>query len=145
MMSFVGACVGSTGGGIKVARILLIFKIGIKEIKQFIHPNAQINIKFNQSTLSQQIVLSVVGFLSLYIICFIIIVSLLMLTGMDVLSAFSATAATINNLGPGLGEVWQNYGDINNISKWILSLSMLFGRLELLTLVVLFHRMFWRY
>lgn len=145
MMSFVGACVGSTGGGIKVARILLLFKIGVKEIKQFIHPNAQINIKFNQSTLSQQIVLSVIGFLSLYIICFVTIFILLTLTGMDALSSFSATAATINNLGPGLGEVWQNYAEIDNLAKWILSIAMLFGRLELLALVVLFHKMFWRY
>lgn len=145
MMSFIGACTGSTGGGIKVARILLIFKIGMKEIKQFIHPNAQINIKFNKSTLAQQTLLSVVGFLSLYIICFVIILGLLMLTGISEVSAFSATVATINNLGPGLGEVGQNYNDISDVSKWILSISMLFGRLELLTLVALFHRVFWRY
>jgi len=68
-----------------------------------------------------------------------------MFTGMDQVSSFSATAATMNNLGPGLGEVAQNYGSLNDASKWILSASMLFGRLEVLTLIALLHKAFWRY
>ncbi|HIF88993.1 MAG TPA: potassium transporter [Candidatus Thioglobus sp.] len=145
MVSFVGACVGSTGGGIKVVRVLLMFRLGMKEIKQFIHPNAQINVKLNRSTIGEKTLVSVLGFFSLYTISFVLILILLMFTGMDQVSSFSATAATMNNLGPGLGEVAQNYGSLNDSSKWILSASMLFGRLEVLTLIALFHKAFWRY
>ena len=145
MVSFIGACVGSTGGGIKVVRVLLMFRLGMKEIKQFIHPNAQINVKLNRSTVGQQTLISVLGFFSLYIISFILILILLMFTGMDQVSAFSSTAATMNNLGPGLGEVAHNYGSLSDASKWVLSVSMLFGRLEVLTLIALFHKAFWRY
>jgi trk system potassium uptake protein TrkH len=145
MVSFIGACVGSTGGGIKVVRVLLMFRLGMKEIKQFIHPNAQINVKLNHSTVGEKTLVSVLGFFSLYTISFVLILVLLMFTGMDQVSSFSATAATMNNLGPGLGEVAQNYGSLGDASKWILSMSMLFGRLEVLTLIALFHKAFWRY
>jgi trk system potassium uptake protein TrkH len=145
LVSFIGACVGSTGGGIKVVRVLLMFRLGMKEIKQFIHPNAQINVKLNRSTVGQKTLVSVLGFFSLYTISFLLILLLLMFTGMDQVSAFSATAATMNNLGPGLGEVAQNYSSLGDASKWILSMSMLFGRLEVLTLIALFHKAFWRY
>ena len=145
LVSFVGACVGSTGGGIKVVRVLLMFWLGMKEIKQFIHPNAQINIKLNRSTVGHKTLVSIFGFFSLYIISFVLILVLLMFTGMDQVSSFSATAATMNNLGPGLGEVANNYGSLGDASKWILSMSMLFGRLEVLTLIALFHKAFWRY
>jgi len=145
IVSFIGACVGSTGGGIKVVRVLLMFRLGMKEIKQFIHPNAQINVKLNRSTIGEKTLVSVLGFFSLYTISFVLILVLLMFTGMDQVSSFSATAATMNNLGPGLGEVAQNYGSLGDASKWILSMSMLFGRLEVLTLIALFHKAFWRY
>jgi trk system potassium uptake protein TrkH len=145
MVSFIGACVGSTGGGIKVVRVLLMFRLGMKEIKQFIHPNAQLNVKLNRSTVGEKTLVSVLGFFSLYTLSFVVILVLLMFTGMDQISSFSATAATMNNLGPGLGEVAQNYGSLNDSAKWILSVSMLFGRLEVLTLIALFHKAFWRY
>jgi len=145
MVSFIGACVGSTGGGIKVVRALLMFRLGMKEIKQFIHPNAQINVKLNRSTVGEKTLISVLGFFSLYTISFVLILVLLMFTGMDQVSSFSATAATMNNLGPGLGEVAQNYGSLNDAAMWVLSTSMLFGRLEVLTLIALFHKAFWRY
>ena len=145
MVSFIGACVGSTGGGIKVVRVLLMFRLGMKEIKQFIHPNAQINVKLNRSTVGEKTLISILGFFSLYTISFVLILVLLMFTGMDQVSSFSATAATMNNLGPGLGEVAQNYGSLNDAAMWVLSTSMLFGRLEVLTLIALFHKAFWRY
>jgi trk system potassium uptake protein TrkH len=143
--SFIGACAGSTGGGIKVVRILLMFKLAMKEIKKFIHPNAYINIKLNQHSVDEKILVSVWGFFSLYVIAFIIILIALMFTGLDQITAFSATAASINNLGPGLGEVAANYGGISDSAKWILSFSMLLGRLEILTLMVLLHKAFWRF
>ncbi len=143
--SFIGACAGSTGGGIKVVRVLLMFKLAMKEIKKFIHPNAQINIKLNHRSVAESTLISVWGFFSLYVIAFIIILIALMFTGLDQISAFSATAASINNLGPGLGEVAANYGGISDSAKWILSFSMLLGRLEILTLMALLHKAFWRF
>ncbi len=145
IMSFVGACVGSTGGGIKVVRVLVMFRLGIREIKKYIHPNAQVNVKLNHSNLAERTLTSVLGFFSLYIISFVLILTLLMLTGMDQVSAFSSTAASMNNLGPGLGSVAENYSSVSDTAKWILSISMLIGRLEVLTLIALFHKSFWRY
>ncbi|HIG88485.1 TrkH family potassium uptake protein [Candidatus Thioglobus sp.] len=143
--SFVGACAGSTGGGIKVVRVLLMFKLAMKEIKKLIHPSAQINIKLNQRSVSEKVLVSVWGFFSLYVIAFIFILIALMFTGLDQVSAFSATAASMNNLGPGLGEVAANYGGVSDTAKWILSFSMLLGRLEILTLMALLHKAFWRF
>ncbi len=143
--SFVGGCAGSTGGGIKVVRVLLMLKLAAKEIKKFIHPNAQINIKLNKHSVTENTLVSVWGFFSLYVIAFVLIMVALMFTELDQVSSFSATAASINNLGPALGKVAANYGDISDSAKWILSFSMLLGRLEILTLMALLHKAFWRF
>ncbi len=145
LMSFVGGCAGSTGGGIKVVRILLMFKLAMKEIRKFIHPNAYVSIKLNQKSVAESILISVWGFFSLYVLAFVMILVALMFTGLDQATSFSATAASINNLGPGLGTVAQNYSSVNDSAKWILSFSMLLGRLEILTLAALFHKAFWRF
>ena len=145
MMSFIGACVGSTGGGIKVVRILVMFRLGMKEIHKFIRPNAQVSIKLNKSSINEKALVSVLGFFSLYAISFFLILMLLMFAGLDQVTAYSATAATMNNLGPGLGDVAQNYGSVGETAKWILSFSMLIGRLEVLTIIAIFHRAFWRH
>ena len=145
MVSFIGACVGSTGGGIKVVRVLVMFRLGMKEIHKFIRPNAQVSIKLNKASINEKALVSVLGFFSLYAISFIFIMMLLMFAGLDQVTAYSATAATMNNLGPGLGEVSQNYGSIGETAKWILSFSMLIGRLEVLTIIAIFHRAFWRH
>lgn len=145
LTSFIGACAGSTGGGIKVVRILLMFKLGMKEIKKLIHPRVQINIKLNHKTVDKQVLTSVWGFFALYVMSFVVIFILLLINGLDGVSAFSATTASINNLGPGLGDVAFNYIAINDTAKWILSFSMLLGRLEVLTLIALLHRSFWKY
>jgi trk system potassium uptake protein TrkH len=145
MVSFIGACVGSTGGGIKVVRVLVMFRLGMKEIHKFIRPNAQVSIKLNNASINEKALVSVLGFFSLYAISFIFIMMLLMFAGLDQVTAYSATAATMNNLGPGLGEVAQNYGSVGETAKWILSFSMLIGRLEVLTIIAIFHRAFWRH
>ena len=145
MVSFIGACVGSTGGGIKVVRVLVMFRLGMKEIHKFIRPNAQVSIKLNSASINEKALVSVLGFFSLYAISFIFIMMLLMFAGLDQVTAYSATAATMNNLGPGLGEVAQNYGSVGETAKWILSFSMLIGRLEVLTIIAIFHRAFWRH
>jgi trk system potassium uptake protein TrkH len=145
MMSFIGACVGSTGGGIKVVRILVMFRLGMKEIHKFIRPNAQVSVKLNKSSINEKALVSVLGFFSLYAISFFLILMLLMFAGLDQVTAYSATAATMNNLGPGLGDVAQNYGSLGEVAKLILSFSMLIGRLEVLTIIAIFHKAFWRH
>jgi len=142
--SFVGACAGSTGGGMKTIRFLLIIKQGIREVMRVIHPNAVVTVKLGGKPLSDHVISAVWGFFSAYVATFSVILLLLMLTGLDQVSAFSATAAAINNLGPGLNAVAANFSKISDTAKWILIFAMLFGRLELFSLLVLFTPSFWR-
>lgn len=142
--SFMGACAGSTGGGIKIIRILLLFKQGMREIKRLIHPNAIVIIKIGNKPISERIIEAVWGFFATYIAIFAILLLALMATDLDQVTAFSALAACMNNLGPGLGEVSLHYGNINDLAKWILCFAMLLGRLEIFTLLVLFTPTFWR-
>jgi len=142
--SFVGGCAGSTGGGMKVIRILLLFKQGWREVTRLIHPSARIAIKLNRKPVDSDVIQAVWGFFSVYIGIFVVFMLLLMAVGMDQITAFSAVAATLNNLGPGLGEVAANFKDIGDFSKWLLCLSMLLGRLEIFTLLVVLTPAFWR-
>ena len=141
---FIGACAGSTGGGIKVIRVLLLFKQGVREIKRLIHPNAIFTIKVGDKPIPDRIIEAVWGFLAVYVVIFVILLLALTATNIDFVTAFSALSACINNLGPGLGDVSQNYFHINNTAKWILCFAMLLGRLEIFTLLVLFSPAFWR-
>ena len=143
--SFIGACAGSTGGGMKVIRFLLLVKQGLREIMRVIHPNAIITTKIGGKPLPDHVINSVWGFFSAYVATFSIILLLLMLTGLDQVSAFSATAAAINNLGPGLNKVGANYAEVGAAAKWILTFAMLLGRLEIFTLLVLLTPAFWRH
>lgn len=142
--SFLGACAGSTGGGLKVIRIVLLFKQGMREIKRLIHPNAIIHIKLGERPVEESIINAVWGFFASYVAVFAILMLVLMATGLDQVTAFSAMAACMNNLGPGLGDVSAHYGNINNAAKWILCVAMLMGRLEIFTLLVLLTPAFWR-
>lgn len=142
--SFIGACAGSTGGGLKVIRIVLLFKQGRREIKKLVHPSAIIPIKLGDKPVQESIINAVWGFFAAYVVVFAFILLLLMATGLDQITAFSATAACINNLGPGLGDVSAHYGGLNDIAKWLLCFAMLLGRLEIFTLLVLFTPTFWR-
>lgn len=142
--SFAGACAGSTGGGLKVIRVLLLFKQGRREIQKLIHPNAILTIKLGDKPVGESIINSIWGFFASYVTVFTIIMLLLMATNLDQVTAFSATAACINNLGPGLGDVSAHYGNINGTAKWLLCLAMLLGRLEIFTLLVLLTPAFWR-
>ncbi|MDC9622609.1 Trk system potassium transporter TrkH [Xenorhabdus sp. XENO-7] len=142
--AFIGGCAGSTGGGLKVIRILLLFLQGSRELKRLVHPNAVYTIKLGQRALPERIIEAVWGFFSAYALVFLISMLLLIATGVDEFSAFSAIAATLNNLGPGLGAVSDNFTTMNPAAKWILVVTMLFGRLEVFTLLVLFTPTFWR-
>ena len=144
MISFIGGCAGSTGGGMKVIRILLLLKQGMREIMRLIHPNAQFAVKLGKNPVDNRVVEAVWGFLSAYVAVYIVMMLLLMATGIDQVTSYSAVAATLNNLGPGLGEVAHNYASINEFSKLILCLGMLLGRLEIFTLLVIFTPVFWQ-
>jgi trk system potassium uptake protein len=142
--SFVGGCASSTGGGLKVVRVILLFKQGIRELNRLIHPKAIFSIKLGRKALPDRVVEAVWGFFSAYTLVFVVIMLLLIGTGLDNLTAFTATAASLNNLGPGLGDVAQNYSSVSDSAKWVLMLAMVFGRLEVFTLLVLFTPAFWR-
>lgn len=144
MFSFMGGCVGSTGGGIKAMRLMLIYKQGIRELKQLLHPHAIIPLKVGNRRVEATVVSAVWSFFAVYTFAFIVIMLLLMATGLDFITAFSAVAAALNNLGPGLGSVAANYGEVSDFAKSVLCFAMLLGRLEVFTLLVLFTPMFWR-
>jgi trk system potassium uptake protein len=145
MLSFMGGCAGSTGGGMKAVRVMLIAKQGIREMKQLIHPNAVIPLKIGQHRVEAKVVSAVWSFVAVYMISFVIITLTMMSFGLDSLSAFSATAASINNMGPGLGEVAANYHTVDAGGKWVLCYAMLLGRLEIFTLLVIMTPAFWRH
>jgi trk system potassium uptake protein TrkH len=142
--SFIGGCAGSTGGGIKVIRILLLIKQGQREIMRLIHPNAQVTVKVGRQPVKNSIIDAVWGFFAAYVALFALMMLVLMFNGLDQITAFSAVAATINNLGPGLGEVSANYASLSEFNKLLLCFSMFLGRLEIFTLLVLLTPAFWR-
>ena len=142
--AFIGACAGSTGGGIKVIRALILIRQGSSEITKLIHPNAVVTIKFGKKTLDPRVSESVWGFFAVYVATFLILLMFLLSQNNDFLTAFSAVGATLNNLGPGLGSVSENYKEITDGSKIALCLAMLLGRLEIFTLLLLFTPAFWR-
>ena len=143
--SFVGGCAGSTAGGIKVIRWLLIAKQGAREIVRLVHPSAEIPVKLGSTAIPFRVVDAVWGFFSVYIVVFGIMLLAMMSTGLDQVTAFSAVAATINNLGPGLGEVAAGFMTLTDTAKWIAIVGMLLGRLEIFTLLVLITPTFWRH
>lgn len=144
ILSFFGACAGSTGGGIKIGRMVILGKQTLREISRLIHPSAVFPIKMGNRPVNSRIADAIWGFFGAYLIIYYVMVVILLATGLDYVTAWSAVAATLNNLGPGLGEVGLNYSGINDIAKWVLCFCMVLGRLELFTLIVLFVPMYWR-
>ncbi|MEP4888702.1 MAG: TrkH family potassium uptake protein [Aliiglaciecola sp.] len=142
--SFIGGCAGSTGGGLKVIRVFLLYLQGKREVERLIHPKAVYSVKLGDRLMPERVVEAVWGFFSAYAMIFVVIMIGLIATGMDNLTAFSATAATLNNLGPGLGTVAGTFADVSDSGKWLLIVAMLFGRLEVFSLLVLFSPTFWR-
>jgi trk system potassium uptake protein TrkH len=146
MMMFLGGSAGSTGGGIKILRIVLILKNSSMELKRLIHPNAVIPVRFNRNAVPPDILNNVFAFVSFYIITVIIGVVVMASMGYDLGTSFGAVAATLGNIGPGIGLVGpvENYSHIPVLGKWFLSFLMLIGRLELFTVLILFSPGFWR-
>jgi trk system potassium uptake protein TrkH len=142
--SFIGGSAGSTAGGIKVIRWLLVYKQGVREIVRLVHPSATIPVKLGNKAVPYRVVDAVWGFFSVYIIVFGVMLLAMMSTGLDQVTAFSAVAATLNNLGPGLGDVSSGFMSLSDTAKWISVGGMLLGRLEIFTLLVLITPTFWR-
>jgi trk system potassium uptake protein TrkH len=143
--SFIGGCAGSTAGGIKVIRWLLIYKQGAREVARLVHPNAEIPVKLGATAIQPRVVDAVWGFFSVYVVAFSVMLLAMMATGLDQVTAFSAVAASLNNLGPGLGDVASGFMSLSDTAKWISVVGMLLGRLEIFTLLVLITPMFWRH
>ena len=144
LFSFIGGCAGSTAGGMKVIRVMLLLKQGYRELRRLMHPNSKIKVKVGNTAVNERTLETIWGFFAIYVFVFLTVMLLLMLSGLDFITSFSAVAATINNLGPGQGDVLLNYADISDINKWILSFSMIVGRLEIFTLLVIFTPDFWK-
>jgi trk system potassium uptake protein TrkH len=142
--SFVGGCAGSTAGGMKVVRWTLIYRQGAREFQRLVHPSAEIPVRLGKKAVNPRIVDSVWGFFAVYVVVFIVLNLVMLATGMDQVTAFSAVAASQNNLGPGLGEVASGFGDVSAVAKWASVCAMLLGRLEIFTLLVLVTPTFWR-
>ena len=141
--AFIGACAGSVGGGVKSWRVLIMINHAYKNIMTIIHPNSVMTLKIGTKSVDDGVATSVWGFFSIYVISFILLLLFVLMSGLDFESAFSAVGACLNNLGPGLGIVSENYSDISSSTKGILAFAMLLGRLEIFTLLVILTPMFW--
>ena len=146
-LMFIGGCAGSTTCGVKIFRFQILYLFIINQLKKIIYPKGVFIIKYNQSTIDEKFISSIISFIFFYFVIFFILTALLSLTGLDFITAISGAATSISNVGPGLGpEIGPNgnFSSLPDVSKWILSLGMILGRLELFAILVLFLPSFWR-
>jgi trk system potassium uptake protein TrkH len=143
---FVGGSAGSTSGGVKIVRHIIMLKSSFLEFKKALHPNAIIPVRYDDKTVNQTIVFKIISFFIIYMFIFIASSSILTLLGLDFLSALGAAASSLGNIGPAIGSVSpvNNYSHLTDGAKWFCSLLMLIGRLELFTVLILFSPYFWR-
>ena len=143
---FVGACAGSTGGGIKVSRFIVMVKTMIKELNSYIHPKSVKKIKMDDKPIEHEVVRSINVYFITFMIIFVASVIAISFEGHDLVTNFTAIAATINNIGPGLSMVGPdcNFGFFSDFSKLVIIFDMLAGRLELFLLLILFHPAIWK-
>ena len=145
-LMFLGGSAGSTSGGIKIVRHLIMIKNGVLEFKRTLHPNAILPVRYNNLSVHQSIVFNVLGFFILYMLSFIVGVLVFSLLGLDFQTALGGAASTLGNVGPALGDLGpvHTYHDLSLPAKWWASFLMLIGRLELFTVLILFTPFFWR-
>jgi trk system potassium uptake protein TrkH len=145
-LSCITACTGSTGGGIKMFRTLLLWKQAGREMFSILHPRAINPIRIGDMPIPNKIIFSVLAFIFLYFISIVVLTFSLLFSGLDPISSLSAVMACINNAGPGLGVVGpaSNYQGLSDFQTWICTIAMLLGRLEVFTLLMLFTPAFWR-
>ena len=141
--AFIGACSGSVGGGVKSWRVMIMLNHAYSNIVKMIHPNSVVTLKVGTKSVDDNVATSVWGFFSIYVISFVILLMAVLISGLDLETAFSAVGACLNNLGPGLGLVSENYSEINSFAKGVLAFSMLLGRLEIFTLLIILTPIFW--
>ena len=145
LVAFIGGCAGSTAGGMKVIRIILLHRQALRELRLLIHPTAALPIKYGDQTVTPRLMAAVWGFCFLFIASFAIMTMLLTATGLDMVTSYSAVVACISNMGPALGDAGLNFASLNNTAKFILSFAMLLGRLEIYTVLVLLMPGFWSF
>ncbi len=147
ILMFIGGCAGSTACGIKIFRVQILFRFIINQLKKIIYPRGIFIIKYENNNVDDKFLASIISFIYLYIIIFFVITALLTLTGLDFITSISGAATSISNVGPGLGSIIGpngNFSELPDISKWILSLGMILGRLELFAILTLILPSFWR-
>ena len=146
-LMFIGGCAGSTTCGIKIFRIQILYIFVVNQLKKIIYPKGIFLIKYDKNTVDDKFMASIISFIFLYLIIFFLIAAFLSLSGLDFVTSISGAATSISNVGPGLGSTIGpngNFASLPEISKWILSLGMILGRLELFAILVLFLPSFWR-
>ena len=146
-LMFIGGCAGSTTCGIKIFRIQILYLFILNQLKKIIYPKGVFLIKYDQNSVDERFIASIISFIFFYFVIFFVLAALLSLTGLDFITALSGAATSISNVGPGLGPIIGPNGDFSSlpdISKWILTVGMILGRLELFAILVLFLPSFWR-
>ena len=146
-LMFIGGCAGSTTCGVKIFRIQILYLFILNQLKKIIYPKGVFLIKYDQNSVDEKFVASIISFIFFYFVIFFILAALLSLTGLDFITALSGAATSISNVGPGLGPIIGPNGDFSSlpdISKWVLSVGMILGRLELFAILVLFLPSFWK-
>ena len=147
ILMFIGGCAGSTACGLKIFRIHILYKFFVMQLKKYIYPRGVFVLKYGDSVLNEKFISSIISFVFLYIVIFFIITTLLSISGLDFITAVSGAATSISNVGPGLGGIIGpngNFSLLPNFSKWVLSIGMILGRLELFAIIVLFIPSFWK-
>ena len=147
ILMFIGGCAGSTTCGIKIFRIQILYSFISNQLKKIIYPKGVFILKYDQNAVDNKFVASIISFIYMYLVIFFIITALLSLTGLDFITSISGAATSISNVGPGLGSTIGpngNFSTLPDVSKWILTLGMILGRLELFAILVLFLPSFWR-
>ena len=147
ILMFIGGCAGSTTCGIKIFRIQILYAFILNQLKKIIYPKGIFVMKYDQNVVDNKFIASIISFIYMYLVIFFIIAALLSLTGLDFITSISGAATSISNVGPGLGSIIGpngNFSSLPDISKWILSLGMILGRLELFAILVLFLPAFWK-
>jgi len=146
-LMFIGGCAGSTTCGIKIFRIQILYSFILNQLRKIIYPKGVFVLKYNENPIDNKFIASIISFIYMYLVVFFVIAALLSLTGLDFITAISGAATSISNVGPGLGSTIGpngNFSSLPEISKWVLSLGMILGRLELFAILVLFLPSFWR-
>ena len=147
VLMFIGGCAGSTTCGIKIFRIQILYLFVSNQIRKIIYPKAIFVMKYDQNPIDNNFIASIISFIYMYLVIFFLLATLLSLTGLDFITAISGAATSISNVGPGLGSIIGpngNFSTLPDISKWVLTVGMILGRLELFAILVLFLPSFWK-